>query len=254
MLDLYQLSPEEFECLCYEYICSLYGANKDYQIEHTRYVHDGGRDIEITFYDQLSYFKIWAECKQHKRSIGLDDIGKNVVLVISKHIQQVIFFSASEITESAKIEIANIGDKLNFKVSFLSGKRLVNEIESHPNLIKKFFKNIEIDTVMPREQKITVTCSVSEFESNIIIPINKQKQIHLRNGELFNIYIHLSNQTNKPMREVSVELLSTDNAIKINNTQIKYDFLERQGDIIAHFKGRIIISVYADRITATART
>ena len=51
MLDFYQLSPEEFECLCYEYICNLYDKKNDYQIKHTRYVHDGGRDIEVTFYD-----------------------------------------------------------------------------------------------------------------------------------------------------------------------------------------------------------
>lgn len=241
MLDFYQLTPDEFECLCYEYICCLYSTNQNYQINHTRYVHDGGRDIEITFYDQLSHFKIWAECKQHKRNIGLDDIGKNVVLVISKHIQKVIFFSASEITESAKIEIANIGDKLNFNVSFLCGERLAKEIRSQPNLLKNFFKNIKITSALSCEEKITVTCSVSEFESNVIIPINKQEQVYLRNGELFNIYIHLSNQTNKSIQEISLELLSIDNRIKIENAQIKYEFLERQGDVIAHFKGRIII-------------
>jgi len=245
MLDFYQLSPEEFERLCYEYICGLYDDKKNYQIKHTRYVHDGGRDIEVTFYDQLSQFKIWAECKQHKRSIGLDDIGKNVVLVISKNIHKVIFFSASEITENAKIEITNIGNKLNFDVSFLSGERLSNEIISQPNLIKKYFKNTEIVADLTHEQKITTTCSVSEFESNIIIPINNQRQIYLRNGEMFNIYVHLSNQTSKPMREISIELLLADDAIKIiNNTQFKYEFLERQRDIIAHFKGRIIIKKY----------
>ena len=245
MLDFYQLSPEEFECLCYEYICGLYDEKKDYQIKHTRYVHDGGRDIEVTFYDQLSQFKIWAECKQHKRCIGLDDIGKNVVLVISKNIHKVIFFSASEITENAKIEITNIGNKLNFDVSFLSGERLSNEIGLQPNLVKKYFKNPEISTILPNEPQLTATCSVSEYESNIIIPVNNQKQIYLRNGELFNIYIHLSNQTNKPMREISIELLSADDAIKIiNNTQFNYDFIERQRDIIVHFEGRVIIKQY----------
>lgn len=104
MLDFYQLSPEEFECLCYEYICNLYAEKKDYQINHTRYVHDGGRDIEVTFYDQLSQFKIWAECKQHKRHIGLDDIGKNVVLVISKNIHKVIFFRQVKLPKMQKLK------------------------------------------------------------------------------------------------------------------------------------------------------
>ena len=200
MLDFYQLSPEEFEDLCYDYICGLYDEKNNYKINHTRYVHDGGRDIEMTFYDQLTQFKIWAECKQHKRHIGLEDIGKNVVLVISKNIHKVIFFSASDITENAKIEITNIGNKLNFDVSFISGERLSKEICSQPNLIKKYFRNIEIRDSLHYEEKITACCSVSEFESNIIIPINNQKQIYLQNGELFNIYVHLSNQTIKSIR------------------------------------------------------
>ena len=76
MLDFYRLTPEDFETLCYEYICNL-SQKPYYHVEHTRYIHDGGRDIEVTFYDELSHFKIWAECKQRKRSIGLDEIGKN---------------------------------------------------------------------------------------------------------------------------------------------------------------------------------
>lgn len=242
MLDFYQLSPEEFECLCYEYICGLYGKEKNYQIKHTRYVHDGGRDIEITFYDQLSQFKIWAECKQHKRSIGLEDIGKNVVLVISKNIHKVIFFSASDITESAKIEIINIGNRLNFDVSFLCGQNLSNVIASRSDLMKKYFKTTDINNNLPCEKKVIVSCSVSEFESDSIIPINDQKRIYLCKGEVFNIYVRLSNQTNKPVREISIELLPSNNAIKIISApKIKFEFLGHQGNIIAQFKGEIIL-------------
>lgn len=69
MLDFYKLTPQEFETLCFQYICNLY-QKPNYSVKHTRYVHDGGHDIEVTFYDELSHFKIWAECKQHKRNIS----------------------------------------------------------------------------------------------------------------------------------------------------------------------------------------
>ena len=240
MIDLYRLTPEEFECMCYDYICTKYNNKNSYQLKHTRYIHDGGRDIEITFYDELSYFTIWAECKQHKRNIGLDDIGKNVVLVISKHVHKVIFFSASEITESAKIEISNIGDKLNFHVSFLCGERLINEIKTKPKILEKYFNVTSIDSSLSPKETITVTCSVSEFESSFLIPIAKQEQIYLHNGEWFNIYIRLSNQCEEAITDVTIDLLSVNDELLIEKNKITCNFLGLQEDTIAHFKGKII--------------
>ncbi len=240
MIDLYKLTPEEFECMCYDYICAEYNNNNNYQLKHTRYIHDGGRDIEIAFYDELSYFKIWAECKQHKRNIGLDDIGKNVVLVISKHVHKVIFFSASEITEPAKIEIINIGDKLNFHVSFLCGDRLINEIKTKPEILEKYFNGTSVNTSLSRKETITVTSSISEFESSFLIPITKQEQIYLHNGEWFNIYIRLSNQCKEPITDITIELLSINDELLIDKSKISYTFLGLQEDTIAHFKGKII--------------
>lgn len=240
MLDFYQLTPNEFEDMCYEYVCKLYNNKINYQVKHTRYVHDGGRDIEVTFYDQLTSFKIWAECKQHKRNIGLDDIGKNVVLIISKNIQEVIFFSASEITEKAQVEITNISEKLNFKVSFINGNRLSKAIEFYPDLVKKYFNIDILSNCSQIPQDITISYYVSEYESDII-PINQQKSIFLRTGELFNIYIHLSNQTKKLAQNISVTLLNSNDSIKfIGSTSFTYDFLNYQSDVISNFKGKII--------------
>lgn len=239
MLDFYKLTPKEFEDLCYEYICALY-QRSNYRVDHTRYVHDGGHDIEITFYDELSYFKIWAECKQHQRNIGLEDISKNVVLVISKHVNKVIFFSASKITERAEIEISSIADKLNFEVSFLCGERLARELSTQPALLKKFF-GVDAAPPVQEEEELTITCSVSEFESEVLLPIQVDRpSILMKNGELFNIYVHLSNCTPTMFQDISVETVSIPHAVKIYNTMISHERLMRQADFIAHFRGEIL--------------
>lgn len=239
MLDFYKLTPEEFERLCYQYICTLY-KKPNYKVEHTRYVHDGGRDIEVTFYDELSHFKIWAECKQHKRNVGLEEIGKNVVLVISKHVNKVIFFSASEITKRAEIEISRIADKLNFEVSFLCGERLSRELATQPELVKVFFgENALCSSSETRE--LTINCSISEFESDAILTVHEgHSPIFMRDGELFNVYVHVSNCTLNPIQNILIEAVSVPHFIKMYETEIKHEWLARQSDFIAHFRGEII--------------
>ena len=90
-MDFYTLTPATFEEMCFEYAKQIYNKD-DYILFHTRYTHDGGKDIETKFFDEIHEYKIWAECKHHRRNIGLEEIGKNVVLVIAHNINKIIFF------------------------------------------------------------------------------------------------------------------------------------------------------------------
>ena len=240
MLDFYMLTPEEFEPICYDYICLIYKRDSAYKVEHTRYIHDGGRDIEITFYDELTYYKIWAECKQHKRNIGLDDIGKNVVLVISKHVNKVIFFSASDITESAKIEIMQIGEKLNFHVSFLCGEVLSDELSKYPDLIKEYF-GIYPESIPVTSNKLKAYFFVSEFESTSMLTKSEDlTTIVMKNGDIFNLYIHICNRSKKYYNNIFVELISIPDSIRMQQSSAKYDLIEPFADHYVQFRGEII--------------
>ena len=57
---------------------------------------------------------------------------------------------------------------------------------------------------------------------------------------MFNIYIHLRNETIFPLRNITVELYSVSNAIIITQTHWNHEVLLSQEDIVAHFKGEII--------------
>ena len=95
---IHSLTDEEFEQLCTEYL-TLHYKNKNITIHGTRLKKDGGKDIVGTAQDVP--YEIWAECKRHNRALGLEKISKNVILVISKGINELIYFSTSDITRNA---------------------------------------------------------------------------------------------------------------------------------------------------------
>ena len=119
------LTSEQFEQVCINLLKKI--KPTPFKITGTRYVKDGGKDI-IGTVDDVPY-EIWAECKKHSRALGLDDISKNVVLVISNKVRELFFFSTSNITLNAQRHISIVADKHDFSVAFHYGEKLFNEIK-----------------------------------------------------------------------------------------------------------------------------
>ena len=210
-MDFYLLTPSQFEDMCYEYAQNIY-SSKEYVLYHTHYSHDGGRDLEINFYDQLHRYKIWAECKQHKRDIGLEEIGKNVVLIIARRINKVIFFSASKIRKNSKTEILRIGKRMNFDVCFLDDENLKSELEKYPDLVNKYFTNYKNNSININSPKMQVFLS----EDNDSYSENK-KVFYLREGKTFNVNILIKNMTKNYYSNVNIDWLDENDDIKIIN-------------------------------------
>lgn len=237
-MNFYSLTAQQFEDLCYQYTCRLYKNKHNYSLKHTRFVHDGGRDIEITFYDEISHFKVWAECKRHKESIGLEEIGKNVVLVLSNHISKVIFFSASDITLSARIEISKISEALGFEVAFLYGENFKKALSEYPDIVNKFFPDYVISSV--ESPTINVSFSICETNQSIFIPIKMDKSVILRDGRLINLYILFTNLSNKMYDSISVKLKSAgDDLFFVVDEQCICEIMPKTDRIIV-FRGQII--------------
>lgn len=126
---IFSLTDAEFEELCTEYLQWIY-QNKRINIHGTRLRKDGGKDAVGKAKDVP--YEIWAECKRHNRAIGLDDISKNVVLVISKGINELLYFSTSNITRNAIKHISVVAAKHDFSVSFFYGEHLYQELARLP--------------------------------------------------------------------------------------------------------------------------
>lgn len=207
MIDLYNLSPSEFEQLCFDYISIAY-KNIDYSLFHTRYSHDGGKDIVVKFNDSIHSYKIWAECKQHKDNIGLEEIGKNIVLVLSRHINKVILFSASKIRDTAKTEIMTVSRYHNFDVEFLDNEILIDKICSYPNLIKRYFPNVDSTQNINKNEDFDISATVSEFFDELSNSYS-DTTCFLKYGNLFYINIYIKNHTSQNIENINFNFLNS---------------------------------------------
>lgn len=237
-MDFFSLSAQQFEDMCFDYTCKLYSNKKNYKLTHTRFNHDGGRDIEITFYDELSHFKIWAECKRHRNNIGLEEIGKNVVLVISKHINKLMFFSASDITLSARTEISRVGEAFGFEVVYLYGEFLKKALQQYPDIIAKYFPYENLNNSSCTT--LDITFSISELEQDIIMPIEGLKPILLRDGRMINLYIQIKNLSDDVYSSVLVELQPISEYIYFGEVKKHIEMIMPKSDRFMLFQGQII--------------
>ncbi len=189
-LNWSQYTWEEFEDICYEYASAKYNSDI-YEVSITERRKDGGRDIIIT---NLESNKVtWGECKHHKKSVGLDSIGKNVVLAITNQLHKIIFFSVSNVTPNTKHEILCAAKIHGFDVLFLDGAELDREIAGNKQLLNKYFKE-SFELFNPNTDTLTVDVCIDEFENAYNATIySNSKYCKLENGLDFYVHIFLKN-------------------------------------------------------------
>lgn len=230
----------DFEQICFEYIKECYSA-KFYKRTLTRAQKDQGRDIIIK--GRKNNFEAWGECKAHKRNIGLEAIGKNIVLALSHQINKVIFFSVTPITLNTKIEILNVAQSHGFEVLFLDGNELNKSILSCHKVSSKYFKKEYQKYIVENANPLWIDTYLSEYPFAEDAKNNSKQQYHLENG--FQIFMHLfiKNIGIENVAELHIELdesLSSDiifykqeldsNALITSHTDLLYTF---QGIVFA---------------------
>ncbi len=204
MFDLYELTPEKFEELCFDYMKLVYDSGQ-YELYHTQYMHDGGKDIVVKFYDKLHKYKIWAECKLHKDSIGLEEIGKSIVLVLSHRINKIILFSASKIRENTKKEILTVSMNQNLEVEFLDDQILIQRLSDYPDLLKKYFSSYNESSNHLDYEDVQINTFISEYYEDFENQ-STNAICYLKNGNLFYIYIHIKNNTFHELSNFNIKM------------------------------------------------
>lgn len=187
------LTDQEFEELCTEYL-KLHYKNKNISIHGTRLKKDGGKDIVGTARDVP--YEIWAECKRHNRALGLEKISKNVILVISKGINELIYFSTSDITKSAIKHVSIVAAKYNFSVTFIYGNRLYQELSILPRFQYGFDKSDEL-----KKEDLQISRFFSVFEDTE--QYAEGSNLVLQRDNIFYIDIYLTNLYNTAISEVT---------------------------------------------------
>lgn len=189
-LNWSQYTWEEFEDICYEYASIKYNSDI-YEVSITERRKDGGRDIIIT--DLVNTKVTWGECKHHKNSVGLDSIGKNVVLAITNQLNKIIFFSVSSVTPNTKHEILCAAKIHGFDVLFLDGTELDREIAGNKQLLNKYFKE-SFELFNPNTNTLVIDVCIDEFENAYNDTFySDSKYYRLENGLDFYVHIFLKN-------------------------------------------------------------
>lgn len=197
---------EEFEDICFEYASEKYNS-EIYEVEITERRKDGGRDIIIS---NLKQHQItWGECKHHKNSVSLKDIGKNVVLAITNQIQKIIFFSVSYVTPNTKHEILRAAQIHNFDVLFLDGSSLDREIAGNKKILNKYFKE-DFEIYNPNSNILLPDICIDEFENAYNDTFFKDtRYCKLENGLDFYIHIFLKNYYETNLSDIIINLQDT---------------------------------------------
>lgn len=252
------ITPEQFEKICLRYL--RYTRGNEFVIKGTRYIKDGGKDISGTQKSNKAY-KLWAECKKHSRSIGLEEISKNVVLILAENINELIFFSVSNITDSAQVYISGLAKKYKFNVSFYYGEYLKKALAQLP----EYTLPITIDI-----EKVETKFLLTTYKNDSSFSNMNKKDVILNRDNIFYLNLLVRNNTCEYIHNMNIfsnvstalkcipekssidiapyccliiqfkyELLNMHQKVKIPNVIINY-YLE------AKFENKVIELGYAD--------
>ena len=229
------MTPEQFEQECVDLL--RYMKPNPYKITGTRYVKDGGKDIRGTV-DNVPY-EIWAECKKHKRSLGLDDISKNVVLVISNKVNELCFFSTSDITLNAQRNINIVAEKYGFLVSYHYGENLYQLIDNMS--LKK-----NINKAVDNHKELGVKCFLTTYKD--AEKYSETTTLVLTRDNTFYIDMFLHNNTVELLKNIHIDFLSNDEVIiKIHSSDNDFNMYPYT-DRFVRIKGEVLNSRHIHRI------
>jgi tetratricopeptide (TPR) repeat protein len=99
---------------------------------------DGGRDFELVFQHSHRSYKGYVECKHHRRSIGIETLGKYVVVVIVNHAKELHVVSSSAISGPARAHLVQVMGGMNIDVALIDGPHLESELQKY-DVLEKYF-------------------------------------------------------------------------------------------------------------------
>lgn len=110
-----------------------------YKWKRTGKSHDNNRDFHLT----TANYKRWAECKNYKDSIALETIAPTLVMAQIFDVNKIIFFSYSEINQSAKKKIYSFAEKAEKEIEIFAGNTLDELILKNISYLPDKYKPLE---------------------------------------------------------------------------------------------------------------
>lgn len=127
---------DKFEQLAADMLTILY-QNKGITFQRTQTTHDGSKDF-VGKQDGREI--IWAECKNYKNSISLTQVSPTLVMAEVCQIDEIIFFSYSEITSGTRKKLCSYAQLRGKKLRLYDGEALESLIFTlGDQVLSKFF-------------------------------------------------------------------------------------------------------------------
>lgn len=102
---------------------------------------DGSKD----FYLYNADIKMWAECKNYNEKIGISVLSPTLIMAQIYDIDEVLFFSFSQINENARNKIIQYGSVCNLNIYFYDDTALEQVILKHKDILFPIFF-MDVDT------------------------------------------------------------------------------------------------------------
>ena len=215
MFDIKKLlncTPLEFEELCCAYAQAKYGDRA--RVNLTPAQGDGGKDIEIILIP--TNIINWGECKIHNRNIDLSSIAKNVVLVQSRKICKIIFFSTTDIVYNTKKHIFEVARAHGFEVVFLDRENLFSEFAKF-----KIIQDYDLDNSLFKIDIFAQEFTQNENAFNYI-QLSKNPVFTLKSSNRFSFLLLLKNRSFIPFK-AKIAIDNADKRFKIKILQNKIE-------------------------------
>lgn len=130
---------QKFEKLTKALLNQMYG--KKIKWHSTNKTHDGNRDFYAV--DDLGN-KLWAECKNYSKKIELKTIAPTIVMAQISYVDEILFFSYSEINRQAKQKLSIYASQNSKKIFFYDDYELEKIIFKYrEKILPVFFPNFK---------------------------------------------------------------------------------------------------------------
>lgn len=169
----------KFEDLVEYILLAMYGK----RWKRTGGSHDDNRD----FWIHLAEESIWAECKNYTDTIAMNILAPTLVMAQVYEINEILFFSRSNINRYAKDKILAFGEKSNKKIRFFDGENLDNLVCIYSAYFPRKYSPLQYMNNC-NSQNTTPFCVNLYFFQNIISSMHNSSEV-FKNYELAeNIY------------------------------------------------------------------
>lgn len=133
-----RIGDTTFQEIVYDYLCARFGKIAEVKAGPPK-GPDGGHDFELIFDTGHRSYKGYVECKHHRRPLGIDTLGKYVVVVIVDRPKELYIVSSSPITRPARAQLSQALHTINVDVALIDGPHLEAELQQFRNVLLKYF-------------------------------------------------------------------------------------------------------------------